>query len=135
MPSFINTRLLMGGSAVVLALLGVAASFGPEELLTAAGVEQAEGLKLLVQVMGALYLGFAMLNWMSKDSVIGGIYARPTTLANFLHFFAGGMALLKGATGDAGSGTVWALAIVYGVFAAGFGLVAFSPARLKDQEK
>ena len=130
-----NTRVLMGGSAVIMALLGVAASFGPEELLTAAGVGAPEGLKLLVQVMGALYLGFAVLNWMSKDSVIGGIYARPTTMANFLHFFSGGMAILKVASREPGQAAFWALAIVYGVFAVGFGLVAFRPAKLEDQEK
>lgn len=37
-----NTRLLMGGSAVVIAVLGLVASFGPEELLNAAGVGATE---------------------------------------------------------------------------------------------
>ena len=126
-----NTRLLMAGSALVMAVFGVAASFGPEELLTAAGVGATEPLKLLVQVMGALYLGFAMLNWMSKDAVIGGIYARPTSMANFLHFFAGGMALLKGAAGEPDHPALWALAAVYAAFAVGFGLVAFRPAPVR----
>lgn len=116
-----------------MAVLGLAASFAPEELLVGAGAGPTEGLQLLVQVTGALYVGFAMLNWMSKDSTIGGIYARPMTFANFLHFFAGGMALLKGAAGQTGVGGVWALAIVYGGFAIAFGLVAFRPAKLRDK--
>jgi hypothetical protein len=130
-----NTRLLMAGSAVVMALLGLAGSFGPDELLAAAGVTPTGDLKVLVQVAGALYLGFAMLNWMSKDSVIGGIYGRPTALANFLHFFAGGMALLKAVAGGQTSRALWLLAIVYALFAAGFGLVAFRPAQPRQETK
>ena len=125
----------MAGSAAVMALLGLAASFGPEEVLMVSGVTPIGELKVFVQVAGALYLGFAMLNWMSKDSVIGGIYARPTVLANFLHFFAGGMALLKAAAGGPTSSALWPLAIVYAVFAAGFGLVAFRPAQLRQETK
>ena len=68
---------------------------------------------------------------MSKDAVIGGIYARPTSMANFLHFFAGGMALLKGAAGEPGPPASWALAALYLAFAAGFGLVAFRPAPVR----
>lgn len=116
-----------------MALLGLAASFGPDELLRAAGVDATEGLKLLVQVMGALYLGFAMLNWMSKDAVIGGIYARPTTLANFLHFFSGGMAIIKVLAGEPGSAPLWVLAVAYAGLAVAFGLVAFRPAPVRKQ--
>jgi len=76
-----------------------------------------------------------MLNWMSKDSVIGGIYGRPTTMANFLHFFAGGMALLKAAASGQTSSALWPLAVVYALFAAGFGLVAFRPAPLRQETK
>lgn len=129
-----NTRVLMGGSAVVMAILGLVGSFGPAELLGAAGARSTDGLKLLVQVLAALYLGFAMLNWMSKDAVIGGIYGRPTTMANLLHFFAGGMALLKGAAREPGAGALWVLAVVYGVFAVGFGLVAFRPAKVRAEK-
>ena len=118
-----------------MALLGLAASFGPGELLVVAGVTPTGGLRALVQVAGALYLGFAMLNWMSKDSVIGGIYGRPTTMANFLHFFAGGMALLKAAASGQTSSALWPLAVVYALFAAGFGLVAFRPTPLRQETK
>ena len=118
-----------------MALLGLAASFGPGELLVVAGVTPTGDVKAFVQVAGALYLGFAILNWLSKDSVIGGIYARPTTLANFLHFFAGGMAVLKAVAGGQASSALWPCAVVYALFAAGFGLVAFRPAPLSQLTK
>ena len=116
-----------------MALLGLAASFGPAELLSAAGVGATEELKLLVQVMGALYLGFATLNWMSKDSVIGGIYALPTALANFLHFFVAGMSIIKVLAREPGSAPLWVLAAAYAGFAVAFGLVAFRPAPVRKQ--
>ena len=47
------------------------------------------------QACGVLYLGFAILNWMAKDDLIGGIYSRPVAMGNFLHFFTIAMALVK----------------------------------------
>ncbi len=87
---------------------------------------------LLLQVAGALYLGFAILNWMAKDNLIGGIYSRPVALGNFLHFFMVAMALVKAfAAGTRGTAMIGA-ALVYAVFAVWFGLVVFgSPIRSK----
>jgi len=30
-----------------------------------------------MQIIGSFYFAFAILNWMSKGSIIGGIYNRP----------------------------------------------------------
>ncbi len=79
---------------------------------------------LLVQLLGALYLGFGMLNWMSKGVVMGGIYARPLVMGNLLHFFAGAMALLK----QTQAGTpeaFWGLAVIYVLLAVLFGVTMF----------
>tara|TARA_B100000795_G_C22758264_1_gene422450 strand:- start:769 stop:1020 length:252 start_codon:yes stop_codon:yes gene_type:complete len=45
--------------------------------------------------MGAMYLGFAMLNWMAKGPLIGGIYDKPIAVGNFMHFGVGALALVK----------------------------------------
>src|SRR5690606_27894792 len=50
---------------------------------------------LLGQVIGGLYFGYSMLNWMTKGSLIGGIYNRPVAIANFAHFFIAGLAIMK----------------------------------------
>ena len=83
-----NTKLLMRVSAIYLALLGAAASFLPQEVLTYSGVQSGQGAVavLLIQVAGALYLGFAGLNWTAQANLIGGIYSKPVALANFTHF-------------------------------------------------
>jgi hypothetical protein len=120
-----NTKFVMLASAVMVAILGIIASFLPQEVLQYLGEETTGMAPLLVQLLGALYLGFALLNWMAKGILIGGIYARPVALGNFLHFFSGAMALLKGLQAEHQPGALGALAVVYGLFALLFGVITF----------
>src|SRR5688572_2481190 len=66
-----NTRLVMTASAFVMGALGLSATFLPQEI--AAWLGASATLPLLIQVLGALYFAFAMLNWTAKDGLIGGI--------------------------------------------------------------
>jgi hypothetical protein len=63
-----NTRLLMRASAIFLGALGISASFLPQEILVRAGAAPAGFSVLVVQIAGALYLGFAILNWMAQEA-------------------------------------------------------------------
>lgn len=103
---------------------GIAASFLPHEILRAIEVESRGPLPLLVQLLGALLFAFAMVNWTSRGSLIGGIYNRPVAIGNLTHFVIGALALVKSAMGQR-SGIVWTIAIVYVVFAAAFAAVFF----------
>lgn len=62
----------MTSRSLILGALGVFALFAPDALLATQGVDGTGPLSLLVQLMGALYFGFAMINWTAKDSAIGG---------------------------------------------------------------
>jgi hypothetical protein len=121
-----NTKLVMQASALVMALIGFVFSFFPQETLSFLGVLPGEAPALLVQLLGALYLGFAQLNWMAKGVLMGGVYARPLAMGNFAHFFIGTMALLNGVKA-AGQTTVTILVLlgIYGLFTALFGLITF----------
>ena len=123
----------MGASALVMAVLGLIASFLPQEVLAHAG-EQSTGLvPFIVQVTGALYLGFAMTNWMAKDSLIGGIYNRPVAVGNFIHFTVGAIALTKGAVAMSFTTPLVVAAILYAIFAIAFAAVFFmSPVKRSD---
>jgi hypothetical protein len=104
----------MTTSALFMGLLGLAASFLPQEILAAAGMPEEslpELAVILVQALGALYLGFAILNWMAKGILVGGIYARPLALGNFLHFSVVTVVLVKAIFGDGPSPTLLALAL------------------------
>jgi len=127
-----KTRLLMASSAAFMALIGLAASFLPQEVLSQAGVPPVTVLVVLVQVTGALYLGFAMLNWMARGVLIGGIYSRPLAMGNFLHFAVVAATLAKAMTA-VDLRVVYLSAAIYIVFAVWFALVLFThPIRKAD---
>ena len=107
-------------------LLGVAASFIPQELLNGIGLPSTPLSALGVQIAGALYLGFAMMNWMSRTVVIGGIYARPLAMGNFSHFAIAALALMKAASANTQIQFVWPATILYAIFAVLFGVVLFT---------
>jgi hypothetical protein len=90
-----NTRMSMRASAVFLCVLGIAATFAPQEILVRAGVRPVGLAVVLIQLAGALYLGFAVLNWMAQGNVIGGIYSRPVAVGNVAHFTIGGLGLMR----------------------------------------
>jgi len=123
--SKMNTKLVMLASALVMAGVGLACTFLPHEILSAFGQADAAVPAVALQLLGALYLGFAMLNWMAKAVLIGGIYARPLAMGNFLHFFVGAMALVKAVSALPHPSLGWALTAAYVVFAVLFGLICF----------
>ncbi|MBX0331857.1 hypothetical protein K3G39_01255 [Pontibacter sp. HSC-14F20] len=131
-----QTKIMMTLSAAVLAVLGIALTFLPEELAVYLGSEPGPVDVLLLQVTGALYLGFAMLNWMAKGSLIGGIYNRPICIANFTHFFIAGMGLLKFLFRYPEQPfMLWGLCAVYAGLAAWYGLTLFQHPLPAEQSK
>ena len=85
----------MTTTSLVLGLAGIVALFAPESVLAMLDAPITKPLSVLVQVIGTLYFSIALMNWTAKDSIIGGIYARPVSLANFAHFFSGTLVLAK----------------------------------------
>ena len=113
-------------SALLMAAVGVLLEFTPHEVLRYFG-DSASGIApLLAQITGALYLGFAMTNWMAKGVLIGGIYARPLAVGNFAHFLIGALALLKYAFAVRNLWLVWVFAVIYLLLAILFGFVMFT---------
>lgn len=127
-----NTKLLLSASAVVMGAAGVAGSFAPHELLRTLDIEPIGALPVLTQILAALYFAFAMVNWLARGSLIGGIYARPVAVGNVAHFVVGGLALVKAVLGEQHNPALLAAAAVYVVFALGFAFVLFrSPVQSK----
>jgi hypothetical protein len=118
------TKLLMISSSIFLGILGGILSFLPDEIISILSIRPNPISTLSFQLMGALYFGFAMLNWMSKDSLIGGIYKKPIAIGNFMHFGIGGLALIKITSKIQGHlEIVITLTIIYAIFALLFGYV------------
>ena len=130
-----NTRILLTASTLSMGIAGLILSFAPSEILNAAGLPYSQLASFILQCAGGLYLGFAITNWMSRGAMMGGIYARPLAMGNFLHFFVGAMALLKQiGSVDQYPYVVYGCAVLYAVFAGSFGVVLFTH-QLKETEK
>lgn len=128
-----NTKLLMSSSAVSLGIIGLSLTFLAPEIAGYILVPSTTIVQLFIQLLGALYFAFAMLNWMAKGNVMGGIYNRPIAIANLTHFMVGGLALFKSLLNHPDLPyAIWAVAVLYIVFALLFGIVFFqSPASTK----
>ncbi|MGH7483865.1 MAG: hypothetical protein ACRELV_17080 [Longimicrobiales bacterium] len=120
-----DTRWLMAGSAILLAVPGLICTFLPIEMLRWIGAPPSAALVLPLQALGALYLGFAMLNWMGRGGLMGGIYGRPVAMGNLAHFLIVAIALCKALASGPAPALYWPLAIVYAFFATAFGLILF----------
>ena len=115
----------MSASALALALLGLPCIFAPDVVLQRLTGSSNAGAELIVQITGALYLGFAGLNWMGKGNLIGGIYGRPVAIGNLLHFLVAAIALFKSVSVMGGPRFLWPIALGYASFALGFALIVF----------
>jgi hypothetical protein len=113
-------------SAIFMAVAGLITSYFPDKVLETHGTVPDGPTLLLIQMMGALYLGFAILNWTARGVLIGGIYARPLALGNFLHFAMVGVMLAREAI-EHGVMQLATSATVFSAFAIGFGIVLFRP--------
>ncbi len=121
-----NTIIVMTSSAIMLGLLGIIFTFVPMEIIGFLDLGTAKPLQFLIQITGALYFAFGMLNWMQKTSKIGGIYNRPIAVANFSHFTIAGLALIKGLVSYPGLPyLIWIIGIIYLVLAISFAIILF----------
>jgi hypothetical protein len=120
----INTKLIMTLSAISLAAIGIALTFCPIEFGTMIGLGSSVNFQLILQLLGALYFGFAMLNWVAKGNIIGGIYAKPVSIANFTHYFIGALALIKVLIRNHNLPYyLWIAVAIYSIFAVCFWLI------------
>ena len=67
-----------------------------------------------------------LMNWMAKAVLIGGIYACPMAMGNFMHFVVGCLTLIKVALNNSHFLYIWIAAMLYFLFAVFFGTVAFT---------
>ena len=125
----------MMASSLLLGAAGLFALFAPQELLKILSLPQANPLPVVIQLMGALYLSFALMNWISKDNIIGGVYLRPISLANFAHFTMGALTLIKYQLSNPVNGSLLGVAIVYVVFAIIFSWLVFIHTGMDNKSK
>jgi hypothetical protein len=114
--------LLLVLSAVFYFAGALALLFAPEELLTLAGAPPSTLDTALLQALGSALFGFAMLNWMSRHSRIGGIFGRPILVANLAHTASAALLLGHIAIRASLSAPLTVALTLYSALAVAFGL-------------
>lgn len=90
-----RTRVTMTVSSLLMGLTGIALIFLPDEIGGYLCGAEIKSVSIIIQILGALYFAFGMVNWTAKGNLIGGIYARPIAIGNLTHFAMGALALVK----------------------------------------
>ncbi|WP_430409402.1 hypothetical protein [Kordia sp.] len=91
---------------------------------------------LFLNILSALYLGFAIMNWMARGTLIGGIYNKPIAIGNLLQFGVGAIALIKIVSGiQIHPEIIISLTVVYMILAILFAYIfVTNPAKIKKQK-
>ena len=118
-------------SCVFMGILGLLGSFLPQEMLQYMDIESTGFPPWVVQILGALYFAFAMINWTAKDNVMGGIYSRPIVIGNITHFFMGTLTLIKAVSPGESPAWLWVATVIYAAMAISFTSVMFRGPVLK----
>jgi hypothetical protein len=90
-----NTKLIMTLTSILLTIIGITLTFAPDMVMKSLNINSSFTITLILQLLGSLYCGFAILNWMAKGAIIGGIYNKPIAIGNLTHFLIAGLALTK----------------------------------------
>lgn len=114
-------NLLLAASAVVYLAAALPLLFAPAEAGAWLGAAPDAGRDLLLQVVGNALLGFAMLNWASRHSRLGGIFGRPLVLANLSHTATAFLLLARPAARAPAEPSLVVPAAAYLVLAVAFG--------------
>ena len=119
-------RIILTLSAVILFVAGGLALFAPAELARALDPAGSRGVQIIIQLLGSGFLGFALINWMSRRNRIGGIYSRPLGMGNLLLFATAALTLGKAATAESLPVTAIGVCAVLAVLAASFAWLVFA---------
>ena len=126
----------MTASALFSGVLGISFIFFPDDIVSYLGIEANTITLIFLQLLSSLYLGFAILNWMAKGTLIGGIYNRPIAIGNFMHFGVGAITLVKLVFKiEVHTEIIIPLTIIYVIFAIAFAYVFMTNPRKIAAEK
>lgn len=112
-------------SAAVLLVAGIALLFAPDVLLPRLVPGYPEAALWLGQLLGAAWLGMAILNWSNRSTLLGGIYGRPVVAANLAVYLVSALVLFRTAGRAGFSSVLWTLAAAAAVLAIAYAVLLF----------
>jgi hypothetical protein len=123
-----QSKYILTTSAVIYLLFGLGISFLPEETGRIFGTASQYGVDLLLmKVIGALFFGIGVINFMSRKTIVGGIYGRPITLGNAMLSMIIASQFLKFNYYQDGVGAhFWLVAVIFSTLSLSFIYLFFS---------
>jgi Trk-type K+ transport system membrane component len=119
-------------NAVVAAFFGVAFVLVPSQAISLYGVEEAsEILILILQLMGAAFVGFAVLTWLARNASDSDA-RRAIVLALIVSDGIGFIAALIAQLADVVNSLGWSTVAIYLLLALGWGYFQFAKPAERD---
>lgn len=107
----------MQASSLTLFAFGVIWRFFPDALV---GGASSSAASVPVQLFGGTLMAFAVLNWIGRRAILGGIYGRPIVVANFALGMITAGTLMAATLSGRMSRWGWALVCIFMLQAVGF---------------
>jgi hypothetical protein len=120
-----SLNALLVVNTVVSAVFGIALVLVPGQVVTLYGVEESAILKYTGQLLGAAFLGFAVLSWSARNAAESEA-RRAIVLAFFIGDLVGFAVALIGQLGEVVNAVGWSTVGIYLLFAVGFGYFQFA---------
>lgn len=105
-------------SAGLLLVGGLALLFVPDAILPRLVPGFPPGGLWLGQLLAAALLALAVLDWLHRSALLGGIYGRPVVMSNAAFYFIAAMVLLRRMMGREAPAVLWIVAVPVAVLAA-----------------
>lgn len=110
-------------SALVLFVAGFVLLFASDAVLPVVLPGFPAAGAWLGQLLAAAWLGVAVLTWLQRRAVLGGVYGRPTVLANLALYFISALSLLRVLLGHGAPPVMWLAVAVTGALAVAYGVL------------
>lgn len=115
-----KAKYILVTAAVVLLIFGLGFLFSPLWVMNLFGVPLGPDGLLMTQLLGATFLGFAVLNWMTRTFTVAEDL-RPIVLANFVVNAVGFVVALLQKLDGVGNVWSWIPIALFLLFALAFG--------------
>jgi hypothetical protein len=117
--------MISRASAAFLAFAGLSLLFAADEILSRHLPGYPPADYWFGQLLAAACLALATLNWLSRHTLLGGIYGRPVVAANATGYFIAAITLLKPMLAGVFRPAGWLLVIPVTALAAAYAWLMF----------
>ena len=121
-----KNKTILSSVAAYYFLHGAALLFSSDIILDLFGIPVAKEVMIGSQFFGGSLIALGYLTWLSRLSVVGGIYGRPLVITNLTFFLVAALTGLNSRLGGFGNDLFWIEVVLLFAGAAYFGKLLLS---------